>query len=359
MTKEELLLLKPDKCDEALFKKAKKRWDRLAKPLDGLGRLEEVICRIASIQRKEEPDITKKALVIMCADNGVVAEGVSQTDKEVTADVAALMGHDKSSVGIMTASYPIDIITVDVGIDSHDRLEGVVCKKVAYGTGNIRHEAAMSEEQCLEAIFVGIDMIKQCADREYGMVVTGEMGIGNTTTSTALLCALTGITPKLLTGRGAGLSDEGLKRKIQVIEESLVFHGFEPCGCDISAQRAFDMLRKVGGLDIASIAGMFIGGAIYQIPVVIDGFISAVGALAAQCIVHGCSDYMIASHTGREKGTKEVLNRLGLKAVIDADMALGEGSGAVLMLPMLDMAMALYMHGTDFEETAIDQYQRF
>ncbi|MBP5609089.1 MAG: nicotinate-nucleotide--dimethylbenzimidazole phosphoribosyltransferase [Lachnospiraceae bacterium] len=338
---------------------AKRIWDSVAHPLDGLGALEDDICRIAAAQGRELPDLTKKALVIYCADNGVVREGVSQCGSDVTRKVAELMGRGKSSVGMMTKDYPIDIFTVDTGIDSEDMIAGVIDRKIRRGSGNIVKEAAMSEGECLKAVECGMDMVRELAQKAYGIIATGEMGIGNTTTSTAVLCALLGLKPEEVTGRGAGLSDEGLDMKISVIKKALMFHGMSATTSDLSKGYAFDVLRCLGGFDIAAIAGTFIGGALYHVPVVIDGLISAAAALCAEIMVPGCRMYMLASHNGKEKGCAPVLEKLKIDTVIDADLALGEGSGAVLLLPMLDMALNLYKAGTAFAGTGIDSYKRF
>lgn len=357
MTESELFEIKPDKPDPEVYKRARARFDGIAKPIDGFGRFEDIVCRIAAVFGSDEPDISKKALVIMIADNGVTKEGVSQTGSEVTASVAALMGHKKSTVGTMTDGYPIAVFPVDVGIDTDNKIEGVIDKKVSKGTGNIVKAPAMTKEQCLMAISVGIDMAKRCRDDGFGIVATGEMGIGNTTTATALYCALSGRVAGEVTGRGAGLSDAGLSQKIGVIEDALLFHGLGAKTPD--RYGVLDALSKVGGLDIAALSGLYIGCAMYRIPVVIDGAISAVAALAADMMVSGCRDCMIASHKGREKITKEVHDILGLSAVIDADMALGEGTGAVMIFPLLDMVMSVYEKGTKFPDTKIGQYERF
>lgn len=361
MSINDLLSIQIDEPDIDVYRRTKEAFDLLAKPLDGLGAFEDLICRIASMQLAM-PDISKKALIVMCADNGVVAEGVTQTDSEVTASVARLMADGKSTVGAMTNGYPIEIIPVDIGIDADEKIEGIIDKRVRRGTGNIVKTAAMTEEECLAAINAGIGMAHVCHDNKVGIIATGEMGIGNTTTATALFCAITGSDPETVTGRGAGLSDEGLARKIEVITTALSVHGFTPESFgtgSMSPELAFAALSKLGGLDIAGLAGVFIGAAEDHIPVVIDGAISAVAALVAHLIVPGCERYMIASHKGREKITESVLGKLGLDAVISADMALGEGTGAVMLLPLLDMALSLLRSGTRFTDTPIDNYRRF
>ena len=356
MTKDELLSLKINRPDDEIRRLAKARWDTVAKPIDGLGDFEDIICTIAAIQRTITPRLNKKALIIMCADNGVVCEGVSQTGQEVTYDVAALMGERRSSVGIMTAGYPVDIYTYDVGINSANTPKGVIDRKICAGTADFVKECAMTAGQCMDAVNTGIDAVRMCSQNGYGIIATGEMGIGNTTTSTALLCAITGAAVEDVTGRGSGLTEEGMDNKIRVIKKGLDRY---TGGVAVSSPaEAFEVLRCMGGLDIAALAGVFTGAALYGIPVVIDGLISAVAALMADTIVPGCRSYMIASHMGKEKGMQQVLDSLSLKPVIHADMALGEGTGAVLILPMLDMVSSLYLNGTTFEMTSIEKYER-
>ena len=406
MTFEELISTQIRKPDAQIYTEAKAGWDAVAKPIDGLGDLEEILCRIASAAGSICPDISEKALVIMCADNGVVAEGVSQSGQSVTSRVAGLMGEGRSSAGAMCRSYPADILPVDVGINSDEVIPGVLQKKVRKGTRDIARESAMTAAECLEAVRTGIEVAEYCRAKGYGILAAGEMGIGNTTTAAALLSALTGEDPALITGKGAGLPEEGLKRKIQVIRDALQLHlgeitaenslrqgvghpvdvrlapteaehragdaqqkapialhtpasGLPATARMVSPEDTFECLRRLGGLDIAAMAGLFIGGAAQGLPVVIDGLISAVAALAAERIVPGCREYMIASHSGREKGTMEALKRLALKPVICADLALGEGTGAILLFPILDMAMSLYRNGTAFADSGIEPYRRF
>ncbi len=360
MTLDTLLSITAEAPDEAVRAKARRRWDAIAKPVDGLGRFEEVVCRVASILQDPVPDLSRKALIIMCADNGVTQEGVSQTGQSVTRKVASAMGQGKSSVEIMAKHYPVDIFPVDVGINCDTAIEGVIDQKVAKGTADLLKQPAMSVQECLKGIQAGMDAARKCAEQGYRIIATGEMGIGNTTSSTALLCALTGIAPQTVAGRGAGLSDRGMQRKLHVIQEALSYHfGQQEHAGTQTGREAFEALRKVGGLDLAALTGIFIQGALSRIPVVIDGLVSAVAALSAEQIVKGCRAYMIASHRGKEPGTQEALRRLGLAPVIDADLALGEGSGAVMLLPLLDMAMLLYREGTTFSEIRMKQYERF
>lgn len=358
MLKQDLFEIRIDDPDKKSYELVKRKWDSLAKPLDGLGDFEEIICRIGSVTGQIPDDISRKVLVIFCADNGVVQEGVSQTGKEVTTMVASLMGDNASSVGRMTKNYPIEIIPVDIGMDCDETPAGVLPRKVGHITGDIQKEAAMSEEDCLKAIEIGIDIAKMCKDKGFHIAATGEMGIGNTTTSTALYAAFTNENPDEITGRGAGLPDDALDHKRKVIRETLTFHGLDK-GNDSTKEDTLRALQCVGGFDIAGLTGFFIGCAVNHLPVVIDGFISAVAALTAERLCPGAKNYMIASHRGRETGCMRALNHLGLKPVIDGSMALGEGTGAVMVFPLLDMVFDLFHSGTAFADSDIDQYERF
>ena len=360
MTKDELFGIIINEPDKNVYERAKKRFDRLAKPIDGFGYFEDMVCKIASNQRTDRPDISKKGLVIMIADNGVTCEGVSQTSSDVTLSVAKLMGAKKSTVGVMTEGYPVDIIPVDIGINSDEIIPGVAGMKIKHGTGNISKEPAMTEEECLAAISAGMSVADMCSKRGIKLVATGEMGIGNTTTSTALFCALSGCGVEETVGRGAGLSDEGLKKKTDVIKRSLSLHKLNNIPVNtLEKPYVFNALKSVGGFDIAGLAGLYTRCAQLGITIVIDGFISAVAALVASALNPNVKGYLLASHSGREKGSQMVLDMLGLVPVIHADMALGEGTGAVMLFPLLDMVMSVYNNGISFSDTDIAQYERF
>lgn len=335
------------------YNQVKVNWDRVAKPLNGLGRFEEMIACIGGITGNANVDISKRAIIAMCADNGVVEEGVSQSGQEVTAIVASFMGTNSSSVGKMAKVAGADVYPVDIGINTDDIIPGVLSHKVAKGTRNFLKEPAMTEPEVLEAIGVGIDMVRLLRDKGYGLIGTGEMGIGNTTTSSAIATALLGVEAEAVTGRGAGLSDEGLCKKLDVIRQALIKYNLS------EDSDAFEVLMKVGGLDIAGLTGVFIGGAIYGVPIVIDGVISAVAALLAHRLVPGTQKYMLASHRSKEPAVNKIFEALDLYPVIDGQLALGEGTGAVMLFGLLDIAMALYESDTSFEEMKIDQYERY
>ncbi len=344
-------------ADKDIFRKIKENWDGISKPIDGLGDFEEVISRIGAIQRTGVPKISRRTVVIMCSDNGIVEEGISQTGKEVTYQVAKMLGEGKSTANTMGKAAFAECFPVDIGIDHEGEIPGVFDCKIRRGTSNFLKSQAMTEEEVLTAISAGIGIVERLSKEGVDLIATGEMGIGNTTTTSALLCLLFDEKPEKFVGRGAGLNDEGLSRKICVVEKALEMYK-TPEGIDKKIA-AFEHLCQVGGFDIAGLCGVFIGGARNHVPIVIDGVISAVSALLAETFVPGCRDYMIASHSGRETGLMKVLEELSLKPYINGNMALGEGTGALMLFPLLDVAFSLYSTGSTFNDGGIKEYQRF
>lgn len=351
-TREELEQLKIEPPSQGMYQEIKARFDALAKPLDSLGEFEPLLSRIGAIWEDVTLDIGKKAVIAMCADNGIVEEQISQSGQEVTAKVAAAMGNKTSSVCRMAAVAGAEVIPVDVGINQREEIAGVLPRKVAYGTKNFLKEPAMTEAETLRAIEAGIEMVKTCKKKGYRLLATGEMGIGNTTTSSAMAAALLSCAVEEITGKGAGLSDAGLQHKIEVIRQGIKKHA-------LKSHETFRILSTVGGLDIAGLTGVFLGGAIYHVPIVIDGVISAVAALTAERLAPGVKDYVIPSHKSREPAAARILEELGIHPVIDAGLALGEGTGAVMMFELLDTACALYGAQTTFADIDMEPYQRF
>ena len=349
---------------EGLNKKAleesKIHWDSIAKPLNSLGLLEEAIIKIAGITGSAKVNLGKKALIVMCADNGVVEENVTQTGQEITASVTENFTKTKATVSIMSKMAGVDLFPVDIGIyrDMEHSLKEdediepfrILNRKIAYGTKNMFKESAMSRDQAVKAIEVGIELVRYMKESGYNIIATGEMGIGNTTTSSAIASVLLDENVEKVTGKGAGLSSEGLQRKIYVIKESIKVNNPD-------MNDPIDVLSKLGGYDIAGLTGVFLGGAIYKIPVVIDGFISAVSALLASRIEPKVINYMIPSHVSKEPAGRMLLDALNLKPFITCEMCLGEGSGAVALFPILDMACAVYNGMSNFEEVGIEAYK--
>ena len=321
--------------DRQVMEAAWKNWDGLCKPLRGLGWLEEALVQIAGIMRDDRPHPDKRAVVIMGADNGVVKEGVTQTDQSVTMQVLENMGNDLSTACVMSHQAGCDMIPVNIGGLTDGVHPKIRNRVVRYGTGNIAKEPAMTREECVKAILAGIEIVKELKEEGYQLIVTGEMGIGNTTTSSAVTAVLLEQDPAKVTGRGAGLSSAGLEKKISVIRDAIALH--KP-----KKEDPIDVLAKVGGLDIAGMAGVFLGGAACQIPVVADGFISCVAALCAIRICPAVKDYVITSHKSKEPATVMILEALDIPVFLDCDMCLGEGTGAVTIHPILDMALAVY-----------------
>ena len=339
-------------ADRKSMEKAEKRWKSVGKPLFSLGKLEDAVIQIAGIKEKAVYSLDRKGLVIMCADNGVVAEGVTQTGQEVTAIVAENFTKKETSVCLMAEVAGVDLFPVDIGMVTDVPEVTKPEYKVAYGTEDMMRGPAMTREQAAQAVLNGIRIVRELAGQGYDILATGEMGIGNTTTSSAVVSVLLDQDAEAVTGRGAGLSSEGLRRKIEVIRESVSLNRPD-------REDPLDVLSKVGGLDIAGLTGVFLGGAVCRIPVMIDGFISSAAALCAVRMVPECADYMLASHRSGETAGGMVLDALGLSPFLDCRMSLGEGSGAVAAMPLLDMGLAVYLKMSTFEEINVEQYEDF
>ncbi len=344
--------IKIKKIDTSVIKKAKKNWDSIAKPLGSLGRLEELVIQLAGIFADEDVRIDKRCALIACADNGVVAEGVTQSDSQVTVSVAREIAEGKSNINIMGKAANADVYAIDVGMLHDAKCEGIINRKIASGTGNITQGPAMRREQALQAVNTGVSLVGEMKQKGYQLIVTGEMGIGNTTTSSALAAVLLNRSAKEVTGRGAGLSADGFGKKIATIQKAIEVNNAA------TQDEPLLLLSKLGGYDIAAMTGMFIGGAVYGLPVLIDGIISSVAALLACRLVPSCRDFMIATHVTEEPAGMAILDMLGCKPVIHAGMYLGEGTGAVCMLPLLDIALSEYRYAHRFADTDIAQYEK-
>ena len=325
-------------------------WDSLCKPLRGMGMLEEMIVQLAGIYGTEKIDSLNPVVVIMGADNGVVAEGVSQTGSEVTAQVLENMGDRISSVCIMSRVEGLEVIPVNIGMFTDGKHPRIWNRPVRYGTGNIAKEPAMTREEADRAIVTGIEVVKELCGQGYRMIITGEMGIGNTTPSSAIASVLLSKDPAEVTGRGAGLSSQALEHKIEVIRQAIAVN--QPDKDDI-----LDVVAKVGSLDIAGMIGCYIGGAVMGVPVLIDGFISSIAAYCAAQLSPACRPYMVATHCSAEPAGQMMLDALGMKAPIQAGMHLGEGTGAVTAYSLYKYALALYNGLPSFGEAKVEQYQ--
>lgn len=335
---------------EKAMEDCRDHWNSVAKPLHSLGIFEKLLIQIAGITGKSDIDIKKKAVVVLCSDNGVVKEGVTQTDEKVTAAVAAHIAAGKGNINTLADYTGARVLAVDMGMVGEVEEESLYRCKITKGTGNIAVGPAMTKEQAVGAILTGIDIIKRLKEEGITLVGTGEMGIGNTTTSTAMASVLLNRPPRELTGPGAGLTPEGVERKIQVIEKAISVN-------QVNREDPLDILAKLGGYDIAGMTGLFLGGMMYRVPIVIDGVISAVSALTACRLKSEAVHYMLASHMGREKACGYLMEELSLTPVIHGDLALGEGSGTALLFPLLDMAERVYRNSPSFLGMQIKPYE--
>ncbi len=335
--------------DEKAMMRAKAKWDSIAKPLNSLGKLEEITIKMAGIFGTESYNVDKKCTFVMCADNGIVAQGITQTSSDVTRTVAAEMGKKAACINILSQKCNADVIVTDVGMLGNEPIEGVLDKKIAQGTRDFSKEHAMTEEQAIRAVEIGIELVREYTQKGYKLISTGEMGIGNTTTSSAIASCLLQKNAQEVTGVGAGLSKQGLSRKVEVIANAINMH--KPNKND-----AIDVLCKVGGFDIAALTGVFLGAAIYRVPVLIDGFISSVAALLAVKICEDTKHFMFATHISAEPAGRMMIEALGKDYLLELNMCLGEGTGAVMAFPLIDMALSIYNSMSSFENLAIEKY---
>ena len=335
--------------DESARKESKQRWDGVAKPLGSLGLLEDAVIKIAALTGDPEYSIENRTLLVFCADNGVVAQGITQTGSEVTAAVARGFAREGSCACTMARKADCRVVAVDMGIRDFPETIGVLNKRVGNGTADITTGPAMSADQLIQAIGTGVELA--AAEKAAGtrLLVTGEMGIGNTTTASAVVSVLLGCEPEEVTGKGAGLTDRGLQKKIEVIKKAIAVNCPDPT-------EPLDVMSKLGGFDIAGMTGVFLGGAIHGIPVLIDGVISAAAALCAAKLCPAACKAMIATHLSAEPAGKMILDALRLRPMITAGLRLGEGTGALCAIPMLDMAYALYQ-GSTFDDLKIESYK--
>ncbi|MEG0935439.1 MAG: nicotinate-nucleotide--dimethylbenzimidazole phosphoribosyltransferase [Clostridia bacterium] len=338
--------------DEAAARRAQEKWDAIAKPLNSLGKLEKLIVQIAGLAHTAQVDLSQRSVLVLCADNGVVSEGVTQSGAEVTALVAESIAAGNGNICAMARAAGARVIAVDVGMLTESAHGAILVRKAARGTENIAQGPAMTRAQARAAIDVGIELCRERVQAGDKLLITGEMGIGNTTTSSAMAHVLLNRPIVEMTGRGAGLDDAGLLRKISAIERAISVNRPDPTD-------ALDVLSKLGGYDIAAMAGVFLGGALLGVPVLIDGFISGVAALTAYRLCPESRRAMIATHVSREPASRLVLDALGLAPIIHAEMALGEGTGAITLVPLLDLALSVYRQAGTFESIHVAPYAHF
>lgn len=336
--------------DEVARAEARRRWNDCAKPLGSLGLLETALEDIAALTGSADIRLDRRAVLVLCADNGVVTQGVTQSPSSVTGLVAKQLAARRTSVCRMAQAARCQVVPVDVGILDFQEMPGVLSRRIGNGTGDISQGPAMTRRQAEQALHTGMELVREQQALGVDLLATGEMGIGNTTTSSAVACVLLGRPAEEMTGRGAGLSDQGLQKKTAAIRRALEVNRPDPSD-------PLDILQKVGGFDIAAMCGVFLGGALYRVPVLIDGLISAVAALCALRLCPAAGKAMLASHVSAEPAGGLVLEALGKQPLITAGMRLGEGTGAVAAMPLLDLALAVYRESYTFEEGGIEAYQ--
>ena len=312
------------------------KWDLMDKPQNSLGNIEKMVAKYGSMIGNEFPDELKPAMLLMCGDHGIAKYGVSAYPPEVT--IQMINGYMRGTAGanVMARHANTDLFVVDVGVNADlTNLKGVRNEKVAWGTEDFTKGPAMTKDQAIKALQAGIKVADECIDKGYNLLVTAEMGIGNTTSTAAIASAMLNLEPELTVGRGTGINDERMQIKRRVVAEGLAVNS--PIADD-----ALDVLCKLGGYDHAGLAGMIIGGARRRVPTMIDGVNATAAALIAWKLYPECSEYMLCSHLSEEIAHKKMLSQLNLHPIVDAGMRLGEGTGASLAIVVLQTALGLY-----------------
>lgn len=333
--------------DRALLQQARDRLDLMAIPRGSLGRLEEFAQRVAGIRNTLDPAPGKKAIAVFAGDHGVVEEGVSAFARDVTAQMVYNFVRGGAGINVLARQAGASVVVVDIGvaIDLQPQ-EGLLIRKVAHGTRNMRRFPAMEKDEALKALLVGVQIAQDLASKEVTLIGTGDMGIANTTASSAITAVLTGRSVEEVTGRGTGVTDDMLRHKVKVIREAIDLHRPDP-------RNPMDVLAKLGGLEIAGIAGLIIGSAFHRIPVVIDGFISSAAALVAVSLKSAIREYLFAGHRSAEQGHRIVLEWLGLDPLLDLSMRLGEGTGAALGMFLIESGIRVLREVLTFEQAGV------
>ncbi|MDD5044547.1 MAG: nicotinate-nucleotide--dimethylbenzimidazole phosphoribosyltransferase [Candidatus Omnitrophica bacterium] len=338
--------------DARAMEEAQKKLDSLTKPLGSLGRLEELAKQVCGITAKSNPSLEHKVIFTLAADHGVTDEGVSAYPKDVTGQMVDNFLKGGAGINVLARHCGARVVVVDMGVavdlGPDPRL---VIKKIAYGTKNMAKGPAMTRDEAIRAIVVGFEIFEDEFQRGLDIIGTGEMGIGNTSSASAITAAFTRKPVEEITGRGAGLDDKGLKNKIEVIKRSLAVNKPDP-------KDAIDVLSKVGGFEIAGLAGIILAAAAQKVPVVIDGFISGAAALIAYQIEPRVKKYLIAAHQSAEGGHKYILEHIGLRPLLDLDLRLGEGTGGALAMSLADAAIKILTQMATFESAKVSEKKK-
>jgi nicotinate-nucleotide--dimethylbenzimidazole phosphoribosyltransferase len=333
---------------QAVVNLANQHLDQLTKPPGSLGKLEDIARQMAGITGEVMPVFEKKAVIVMAGDHGVCEEGVSAFPAEVTPQMVLNFLNGGAAVNVLARHAGADVVCVDIGVNAELEHPKLISRKVRKGTRNMAREAALTREEAVQAIQAGVDVVDELARGGYRLFATGDMGIGNTTASAAILCALTGLDAGIAVGRGTGIDDARWLHKQAVVKKALEVN--MP-----NAEDALDVLAKVGGLEIAGLVGVILGAAKNRCPVVVDGFISSAAALVASRLAPLSASYMLASHLSHEQGHAKLLEAMGLGAMLQMDMRLGEGTGAVLCFNLIDAAGKIMKEMATFDSAGVSR----
>ena len=351
MTELSQIISQIEPLDPAWLEKAQERLDSLTKPRGSLGRLEELAARYVAITREPMALLEKKWVVVFAADHGVVAEGVSAYPQDVTYQMVLNFLRGGAGINVLGRHVGARVAVVDIGVN-HDfgQLPDLIVRKVAYGSRNMAQEPALTREEAIQAMLVGVELAEQATASGMDAMAAGDMGIGNTTPAAALASVFTGRPVAAVTGRGTGIEDQALRHKVAVINRALALH--KP-----RAEDPVGALAAVGGLEIAGIAGLILGTAAARRPLMLDGFIATAGALVAAALAPAVTDYLIAAHRSVEPGHQIMLDFLGLKPLLNLQMRLGEGTGAALGLNLLEAGVRIYREMATFGEAGVAEQE--
>jgi nicotinate-nucleotide--dimethylbenzimidazole phosphoribosyltransferase len=335
--------------DRGLLTRARERLDRLTKPQGSLGRLEELAAQYVMLTGEMKPAVPRGAVFTFAADHGVALEGVSAYPREVTPQMVLNFLRGGAGVNVLARHVGVEVRVVDIGV-AYDFgvVPGLIQKKIMPGTNNFLIEPAMSREQAEQAVLVGVELAMKAVEEGIGLIGTGDMGIGNTTASSAIAAVMTGRPVADVTGRGTGIDEAAHARKVTVIQQAFERHALD-------RRETMDVLAKVGGLEIAGLAGLMLGGAAARVPVVLDGFIAGAAALIAVGLQPLCRDYLMASHRSVERGHQAILDHLNLKPLLDLDLRLGEGTGACLGMHLVFAAIKIMTEMATFGEAGVSE----
>jgi nicotinate-nucleotide--dimethylbenzimidazole phosphoribosyltransferase len=342
-----LLNVEIPSLDEGAMQSARVRQDMLTKPRGSLGRLEELATQLAGMKANPFPSVERKAVIVMAADHGVTAEGVSAYPAEVTRQMVLNFLRGGAAINVLSRQAGARVAVVDIGVAAEfEPTPGLIQRKVMCGTRNMAQGPAMTRAEAEKAIQVGMDVLQEEGARGLDIVATGDMGIGNTTASAAIVAVMTGLPVAQVVGRGTGIDDHGLQHKISVIEQVVITNRPD-------ANNSLDVLQKVGGLEIAGLAGVMIAAATRRIPIVVDGFISTAAAMIAVGLTPRVRDYLISAHHSVEVGHQAMLNHLGLAPLLDLNLRLGEGSGAALAFHLIEASTRILREMATFGEAGV------